>query len=44
VELYFHSSIRLHGVVLSYRKAQGKLYLYLFVFLVAAFVTLIQKT
>jgi hypothetical protein len=28
VELYLHSPVRLHGVVLSLNKAQGQLYLY----------------
>jgi hypothetical protein len=30
LELYFHSPIRLHGVVLSLKKAQGQLDLYLY--------------
>jgi hypothetical protein len=30
VELYLHSPIRLHGIVLSLRKAQGQLYLCLY--------------
>jgi hypothetical protein len=29
VELYLHSPIRLHGMVLNLKKAQGQLYLYL---------------
>jgi hypothetical protein len=39
VELYFHSPIRLHGVVLSLKKAQGQpnLYLYLYLYLTKFF-------